>query len=461
MLKIYNELSRRNLLRYVGNSIVFLPFIRALNETQVFGADNAPRRAVFFFYPDGIIPDRFHPAAGPLTSFPEMTQPLARVKDDIILVRDTTYKTGNSHQGGMNYALTGWGDSKPGISIDTYLGERFKSIKPVVRLGIASHFEGGADAQSCSFIAPGQIGTREDNPTKAFRDLFGGAAPVPQPDGSGMMPAPAPATSGLSNASKKSLLDDNLEQIKTLQTKLASIEKTKLTSHLDAIRELERQLQAMDPGKPGNPGTGGGTSAQCTRSINQMKTFEIQDTNYPKVFQQIGNYEVVARMHNEIAIQALACRVTNVILLQHSHSVCTLPWNNGQPGAGGRAHHDNSHYDAEGNIPDHIKGQQYMMNKLADLIEGLGKVKEGDKSLLYNTVVMGFSELGDSAKHAFVNVGVVIGGQGGGYFKTGRCVSGGGNFHNQTLVSILQSFGLNDNTFGDPSVTGPLAALKG
>jgi len=475
MSKTISELSRRNLLKYLGNSVLFLPVVRAFHDTQVFGADAAPRRALFFYFPSGFEAGSFNPAPGPLNSFPAMTSPLAKVKNDIIILSGSSYKTGNSHQGGVQYSLTGLADtSKRGPSLDYVLGEKFRGTFPGKRLGVCSNFEGGGDPQSCTFDATGILQGRENNPTKAFLDLFGGQAPTPQPSPSGPIMVPAPS-SGLVYNSRKSLFDDNLEQLNALQKKLGSVEKFKVESHINSIRELERRLDAMNPGSPGGNtggggggtgGAGGGISSQCTKSINQTVTFDPKDATYDAPYGKVGNYNVVADMMNEIAIQALACRVTNVIVIQHGHSVFEMGFVNGKPGAGGKGQHSSSHFtDAnaggEGPLSTHIANQQYFMGKLANLIEGLGKCSEGDKTVLYNSVVMAFSELGHSARHDMSNVPIVLAGQAGGYFKTGRCVEAAGKAHNATLVSICRAFGMTNETFGDAQHQGVMPGLTG
>lgn len=468
MSRVYDQLSRRNLLKYLGNSVLFFPVMRAFNDTQVFGADAAPRRAVFFYFPSGIIDvkdssrraisSQFHPEAGALGTLPAMTKPLERVKNDIIIIRNSTYATGGSHEGGMRYALTGSPNAVAAPSIDTLLGKEFTGARAVVRLGVRSQFEGGGVSQSCSFDEGGNLAPRWDNPAYAFNDLFGGSAPMPNPDGS---MTPTVPTSGLTVASRKSLFDANIQQLSALEKKLGSIEKEKLDSHITAIRELERRIEA-NTGDGGGGGGGGELSAQCTRKINFTRTFDPKDQNsYDGPYKTVENYDAVADMQCEIAIQALACRVTNVLLLQHGFSVFEMGFTGGKPAKGGKGHHSNGHYDAEGSVPDHVADQQYMMNKFANLIEGLGKISEGGKTVLYNSSIMAFSELGDSAAHSMDNVPVIIAGQGGGYFKTGRCVDAGLTHHTKTLISIYESFGLKGKTIGQDKEGKPMPGLTG
>ncbi len=470
MSKVIEQLSRRNLLKYLSRSILYYPVLRSFHETEVFGAENAPRRAVFFFFPSGIIDEveplrklcvksEFHPNSGPLSTLPSMTKPLERVKNDIIIIRNSVYATGGSHEGGMRYALTGSPNAVAAPSIDSILGEKFKAGIPVVRLGVRSQFEGGADSQSCSFNLDSKLAVRWDNPSYAFNQLFGGSAPTTPTTPN----APSMPTSGLSLSSKKSLLDSNRENLASIQKKLGKIEKDKLDSHLSAIRELERRIQMTSGG--GNTGGGGNgdtVSGQCSRKINFTKTFDANDLNsYDGPYKTVENFDAVADMQSEIAVQALACRITNVVLLQHGFSVFEMGFTGGRPAKGGRGHHSNGHYNAEGSVQDHVADQQYMMTKLANLIENMGKIKEGDKSLLYNSTMMAFSELGDSAAHRMENVPVIIAGQGGGYFKTGRCVDADGTAHTKTLVSIYESFGLKGQSIGTDKDGKPMPGLTG
>jgi hypothetical protein len=128
-----------------------------------------------------------------------------------------------------------------------------------------------------------------------------------------------------------------------------------------------------------------------------------------------------------------------------------------------RGHHDISHYgDLNGSgAQDFVKAQAWYTDRIAKLLGRLKAIKEGDQSLLYNTAAMALTEIADSNLHDFKNVGLILGGQAGGNWSTGRCLDGLGASHNQVLVSMLQAMGLPDSSFGDASLgTGPLAGLR-
>lgn len=192
MENIKREISRRNLAKYLGNSIVFLPFMRTLMETQAFGASSA-KRAVFFYYPDGIIPEAFQPAeTGTNFTLPAMTAPLKSVQGDIIMLKNVEYLATNSHEGGAHYSLSGCKNTT-NRSIDSYLGEKFISQIPVLRLGIGSNYEAGPPKAIC-WKKTDQVEPMEDHPNRAFNTVFGGGVQTPTNPGT----TPTVSTSGLS-----------------------------------------------------------------------------------------------------------------------------------------------------------------------------------------------------------------------------------------------------------------------
>ncbi|MFW7379263.1 MAG: hypothetical protein ACOH5I_10680 [Oligoflexus sp.] len=91
------------------------------------------------------------------------------------------------------------------------------------------------------------------------------------------------------------------------------------------------------------------------------------------------------------------------------------------------------------------------MQQLAGLLERMKAAREGDQSLLYNAAVLALTEIADGDRHDFVNMPIVVAGQAGGYFKTGRTISASAS-HNQLLVSVLEALGLPDQSFGDANL---------
>ncbi|RYZ51159.1 MAG: DUF1552 domain-containing protein [Proteobacteria bacterium] len=447
---IHAEISRRNLLRYLGNGAIALPFMRTLLETEAFGAVDR-KCMIIFYYPNGTKSEHFHPTAtGKAFSLKDkqITLPLEAVRDNILIPKNLNYalKTG-SHEHGMNYFLTGTdalqNGYSSGVSIDTVLGERlrFDGGIPVVRLGSAAS-EGGSNTairqEFASFSAAGQKAELQEDPIKAFNAIFGTAVP-------------APTTGAPAINFKKSVLDASLTELKALQTRLGQIEKEKLQGHIEAVRSLEKTL--VD--------TAGSTveiGAQCTNKISRTEPFTGGNTPWHAQ----ANYGAIVDLNIELAIQALACGRTNVVYIQNSRSVSGRLFNDaGIPGTGNGHHSDSHDKEFGGDINRYYKGQNWYMGRLAKLIAGLRDVNAGTNTLLYNSLVMALTEFGDCQGHNMSNIGMVLAGQAGGYFQTGTCIDVKGSNHNQLLVSILQAFGGTDTSFGNAAFgQGPIAALK-
>lgn len=409
-------------------------------ETQAFGETKA-KRAVFYYYPNGIIQNKFHPNLGPLSRVDGLiASPLLQdaVRNDVNIIANLNYDMTNSHEGGTHHCLTGLPWNTHGISIDTYLGQRLKAQIPVVRMGAAKQFWGGHIHFSISFNPDRTPTDVQDNPSQSFVDIFGGT------------PAPT-ASKGLSAKLRGSLLDGCLDDIKSLQTRIGAIEKNKLETHIESLRELERRLAAGPPSAEDS-------APICNKNIKQDRPFRLGG-NEPHDYWSPENFDYVAEMNNKIAIQAMACGVTNVVVLMLSHMVSNIPFLQGRPNSAGQIHHEYSHTGPD----EHCRNQAYMMSKISSLIQGMGDVKEGDKTLLYNSAVLAVSELGWSQAHEFKNMGLVQAGQAGGFFKTGRCVDATGASNNQLLTTILQSMGIQENKFNSnaPNKAGIIQNLRG
>ena len=428
MKKILQEIDRRSLFRYLSNTAVAAPFLRTLFETEVFGANTA-KRAVFFWFPSGIVHKYWHPeATGSNFDFPLSLEPLKALKNDLALVKGVNYDCGHHHNPGTRYCLTG---TSAGPSVDTILGDKLKADVrfPNLRLGTFTQLRSGYDS-AVSWTQASTPAPIEDNPKKAFAALFG--------------------TAGLSlaendpNKAEKSVLDFCIADIKSLQKKLGSIEQPKLDSHLTALRELERRINLpIGGGGSGmDPDMGGGT-ASCTKTVD-FGGLEFPKDNPQSVFYGDANFHRIVGLQNEIAVQALACGMTNVVLVQVMHSIEDI-FKMDFPGGPNIsvAQHTASHHDGNPEkMLDFAKMQAYFMAQFASLVSKMKAVSEGDKNLLYNSVCLAASELGDPGFHKMENVGIVLAGQGGGSLKTNQSLDAKGVFMGDLLTTVMQSMGV-------------------
>lgn len=432
-----HTMNRRTLLRGVGAAALLAPFAQLSFQRRARAA--APKRAMFVYVPDGCIPDFFHPT-GSETSFtlPAMTAPLEAVKQHLVFLDGLTmYAGGATHEGGVAKVLTGVSPK----SLDIYLGEQLGQSTPhrSLQLGVGATFQAGSP--SLSFIGENQPVIPDDDPLNAFTRVFGAAK-------GGTEQSPA-------DRQKKSVLDTALADLNALKQKLGTSQREKLDVHLDSLRELEARVTGA-----------AAAAASCDANGFNPTGFTISPTDYyPKTYHKEEHFRAVGEMQMDLAVRALSCGATNVVSLAWSHSVS--PTHVLEAGVA-TANHDASHYGepASQTAKDFITLKRWFMDRFAALIQKLDKTPDEGGTLLDNTIVMLFSELGDSNLHDHNRVPFVLAGRAGGALKTGRYLNyrgknGGENEpHTKLLVSVANAMGLAIDSYGFTGKgKGPLSGL--
>ena len=107
--------------------------------------------------------------------------------------------------------------------------------------------------------------------------------------------------------------------------------------------------------------------------------------------------------------------------------------------------------------------QTWYAEQVAYFLGKLDSYKEGDRTLLDNTIVLWATEIGESTQHDLTMMPYVLAGSAGGAITAGRYLdfSSARKDNNQLLVSIAHAMGDSGlNSFGDASgATGPLSVL--
>ncbi len=99
----------------------------------------------------------------------------------------------------------------------------------------------------------------------------------------------------------------------------------------------------------------------------------------------------------------------------------------------------------------HIEQYAYFLQKLKS-------IKEGDKTLLDNSMVLFTSDLRDGNRHSPKNLPIILAGKGGGKIKTGQNLI----FEKETplanlYMTMLETMNIEEKSFGDS--TGTLSAI--
>jgi hypothetical protein len=385
-------------------------------------AGTGPKRAVFFFIPDGCVPSLFHPRGTEFDfALSPMTAPLESVKKDCVFVSGLTmYEGGGSHEGGVAKVLTGNSTQSLDVFLAQEIGRttRFSSIY----LGVHGTHEGNT---FFSYLPGNKARTPEDNPVAAFRALFGDVT------GGAGGPALDP---------RASVLDVTRDELESLAARLGTSEKAKLELHLDALREVEQRVAGA-----GAPVQGG----SCQPASFNREGFTVPEgfNGYPAVFNREESFELVGKLQMDLAVQALACDVTRVVSIQWSHPVS--PTRMAFTGSTQR-HHDASHYGnpESSTAQNFVLLQAYYTGRLKYLIDELRKRPDGDGTLLDSTLIVLFSELGDSNIHDHNNMPFILAGGGGGTLSGGRYLDFPREAHSKLLVSVANAMDVPIDSFG-------------
>jgi hypothetical protein len=431
------KLSRRFFNQSVGAGFLLSPFVNTLLPRPA-RAQAPARKAkrLMLFCTMGTAPAIWSPSGGENNfTFGPATQPLAAIKQDVVLVEGlASANPGSGH--GFPDALTGKGYTGRIISVDQFVsdGIRAQGINrpiPVLLLG--------ADARSAGM----SMFNRDQNlftitsPVAAFNTAFGAAAP------------PSMSPDRLLQR-RKSILDLIRGEIGELNQAIGAQEKAKLELHLDSLRTLENRLApaAMTPGRP---------MAACRPPARPS---------------ELSNPIKANLVHLDVLMNAFACDITRVGAVQFGSDEAMqvdLP----EIGLRSEQHSAMIHAGPPGQALL-VKLEQYLAERFIEVVRKLKSIPEADGSgtLFDNTLLAWCRDMGDAPAHNRRSMKFVLSGGAGGYLKTnpnGRYLSsagdGNGDLHERLLLNMCEAMGVTNFTgFGDPNLKGagksPIPAIR-
>jgi uncharacterized protein DUF1552 len=450
--------TRRNLLRGGLAATATIPLLdarRASSQTMTY-----PKRFVVFATPNGTRNNLFWPTGSETNfNFNTFTPDLGPYKSKLTFLKGIKLNPslqngalggtlGSEHARGTGGMLTarplksgtqfksfgnttsGWGS---GQSLDQYLAGRLAPNTTFPSMQIGVHVRDTEVRARISYAgADMPIPPRED-PKDVFAALFG------MQTGGSTDPALARLW-----AQRKSVFDASNTETERIKGMIGRVDRDKLDAHLTAMRDVEKRLVGMT-----GTMTGGGLA--CTRPTMPADIDLKSDDLYLRAGQ--------AQM--DLAVAALACDQTRIITLQWSYSESEHLF--GFLNISG-SHHVISHdFSSSGaNYDAYNKIQIWYQQQFAYLLQKMDAVKEGDKTLLDNSIVLWGTEIGESTQHDLMMMPYVLAGSAGGKIRAGRLLDFSSNRrdNNQMLVSIGQAMGHTLTSFGDASgATGPLPGL--
>jgi hypothetical protein len=440
-------LPRRTFLRGVGAAIAMplldgmVPAIRAATRVE------PARRLGIIYVPNGVIMDRWTPAAeGAAFGWTPTLQPLAQLRDQVLVLSGLDDKPAiplpnegaGDHARAASTFLTGvhvkkteGSNIQAGISMDQIAAGELGKQTQIASLEMTMEYTemlGACDAgYSCAYsntIAwrnPTTPMPMEIDPRAIFERLFG--------DGD--------STDRASRIARlredQSILDALVEDVARLGFRLGVRDRSKLSQYLDAIRDVERRIQRAEE--------------QSAREL-------------PVVDRPAGvpaSFEAHSKLMFDMLALAYQADLTRVATFMMGHEVSSRAYPEiGVPDA----HHPISHHQGDADkIEKCAKVNAFHMQMFAYFLERLRSTPDGEGSLLDSSILMYGSGMSDGNQHNHLNLPVLLAGGGSGQIKGGRHVrypkgTPVANLH----LTLLDKLGVSVDAFGDS--TGQLSELS-
>lgn len=433
-------LSRRTLLRGAGVALG-LPWLEAMAAPT---SGKPPVRMAALYMPNGVNPHAWKPAtAGRDFELTPTLEPLRDLKDQLVVLSNLwneASKGGDGHYVKEAAILTCTTIKKtPGAdignstSVDQVAAQRTKHLTPLpsLELGVTPVAIGvdavvGYTRVYGSHIAWSNATTplaREINPRSVYERLYS-AASGKQADTAKM---------------DTLLLDRVLGDAQRLRTKVGAADKMRLDEYLSVIRSLEERVERAS--------TGGASAWQPRVPIDPKGA----PTDRPK-----DHAEHVRLMLDMMAL-AFQSDTTRISTFMFGNAVSNVSFRFLEGVSAG--HHDVSHHQ---NDPDKLRQYQLInrwhVEQFAYLLRRLREMKEGESTVLDNSMVVFASALSDGNRHDPHKLPILLGGRGGGRIDSGQhLVYAEDSQLSNLYFSMLDAFGTPVERFADS--TGPLAGL--
>jgi hypothetical protein len=437
-----------------------LPLLDVMLPGRASAQAEAPKRFFALFYPNGRDPRNWDPAAGALNpmALPESLRDLGGFAAESIWPAATSIVANTTVVSGINHAAVAKEIHIPCMALMAHKpgANNATATAPSLDQHIATHIAGNTPFRTLTLSATpstdiaqghiswrgaGQVETVDRDPAKLFTRLFMRSTG----------PTTDPAAERL-RLRKSSVLDYVLEDAKRLNQRLGAADKQRLDQYLTSISELQKQM------------TGGGAAAAACK--------------VPATPTAKGDWHTKAKQFIDMAVIALSCDLSRVVTLQWSDS-WGVNYNGYTIGAGKEAlgtwsDHFISHKLGDADRATDLDGldatearriadarvvmtSRFKVRRFAYLVNALKAVSTPTGTLLDDTLALYTSENGDGDSHSRDNMGFLIAG-GVGKLPHARAVAGKGAPTGALHAAIMNKFGMNVTTHGDPAA-GPLAGL--
>jgi hypothetical protein len=416
----------------------------AVAASSVKKAVQPPVRMACIYFPNGVWEKNWFPTeAGRDYQLPFSLEPLARHKQDMLVF--SALDKQHSHTGDGHYAKTanfltglpvkktpGKDISVGGISIDQLCAQQLGHLTPLpsLELGI-DPVVSGIDTNvgytrlyGCyiSWRSPSTPVAREINPRLAYERLFGV-----------IRGNRASAADRRQSDDNKALLDLVLDDAKQLRGRLGRDDQFKLDEYLDSVREVERRLEFFSKPDP--------------REWHPA-TQPDEDIAAPKGAP--GDHQEHVRLMLDLMVLAFRTDSTRISTFMFANDVSGKNFSALIPGVNGGHHEFSHHQNKAEKYEPYSKINRWHSEQLAYFLDKLRSIREGDRTLLDNSMILFGSSFSDGNRHDPNNLPIILAGRAGGKLSTGRHIACAKNTPLCNLyVPMLECMGTPVESFGD------------
>jgi hypothetical protein len=404
-----------------------------------------PTRLACLYFPNGVWEKTWHPEqSGRDYKMPMAMAPLAPHRDSVLVF--SGLDKAHSHQGDGHYAktanfltgmpvrqTTGKDVSVGGISIDQLCAQRVGHHTPLPSLELAvDPVISGIDTNVgftrlygsyISWRTPTVPVAREIDPRRAYERLFGilrakQAGPADQRQ----------------SGDHRAILDLVLEDARDLRRKLGRDDQFKMDEYLDSVRDVEKRIAffSQPDARLWHPSTRPGE----------------EDLAAPEGAP--GDHQAHVRLMLDLIVLAFWTDATRISTFMFANDVSGKNFSQLIPGVNGGHHHLSHHQDEADKYEQYAKINRWHSEQLVYLLDKLTQIREGEGTLLDNSMILFGSSFSDGNRHDPNNLPIVLAGKAGGTITSGRHIaSPKGTPLCNLYLPMLERMGVSIDAFGD------------
>jgi hypothetical protein len=438
-------LPRRTFLRGAGAALA-LPLLESMFPafgTLAQAQELKPLRFTGIFIPHGAAPGYWEAKAETGFEYPFIWKPLEHLRKNIVLtsgmwasssenppgVTGADHFVASAFLAGVKPKKTSGADVQVGTTLDQVLAQRIgqSNLLPSLQLAVedpGSNSTNCGEGYSCvytntiSWATPTRPLPMEINPQVVFERMFGSGGSVEE--------------RALRRTQQSSILDSITSELAALQKQVASPDRARLEQYFEDVREIERRLQ-----------------------IAMSKSSAVPSMDVPYGVPE--SFDEHIKLQFDLLALAFQADITRVgtLLMARDLTGRVYP----ESGTDISFHGGSHHAEDPGRIAQYSILNRYHASMVAYFADKLASIKEGEGTLLDNSLTVYGSNMGNSNQHLHYNVPMLLIGGAGGQLKGDRALSFAAKTvpTSNLLLSVQDMFGIEADSFGDS--TGRLPGL--